>query len=170
MKPRNSFWAAFGYAGRGVWYALRRQRNLRVHVSVAMAVVWLGWVEQVTPWQWGVLTIAIVLVLSFELMNTAVEAVVDLASPGFHLLAKAAKDASAGAVLISAAGSVAMGFIVFLPQLGHFGRDFMVRWHETPWLLGGVMAALAVAYSILWGRVPIHKAREGGQNRFGETP
>ncbi|MCY0879139.1 MAG: diacylglycerol kinase family protein [Firmicutes bacterium] len=170
MKPRNNFWAAFGYAGRGIWYALRRQRNLRVHVSVAMAVVWLAWVGHASRWQWSALTLAMALVLSLELMNTAVEAVVDLASPTFHVLAKAAKDASAGAVLVSAGASVVIGLLVFLPQLGHFGQDFMVRWHETPWLVGGVMAAMAAAYAVLWGKVPLRQAHEGGQNRFGETP
>lgn len=169
MKRRSSFWAAFGYAGQGVWHTLRHQRNLRVHVSVALAATLMGWIFQITVFMWGLLVLAIASVLSLELVNTALEAVVDLASPGYHPIAKIAKDAAAGAVLVAAGAALVLGLLLYLPQLGHFGEDFMIRWRESPVLMIIICTAIVLASVLLWGWVPDRQEYEGGQNRFGET-
>lgn len=90
---------------------------MKIHwAAAAMAVglgVWLG----LTPGEWAAVSLACAAVLGAECMNTAVEAVVDLASPERHPLAKRAKDCAAGAVLLCALGALATGLLVFLPKL-----------------------------------------------------
>uniref|UniRef100_A0A7C9JD72 Diacylglycerol kinase family protein n=1 Tax=Muribaculaceae bacterium Z82 TaxID=2304548 RepID=A0A7C9JD72_9BACT len=108
---------AFLCAAKGVGCALLSQRNFRIHLVVAVLVVVAGLVLQVGPASMAVLVVCIALVMAAECMNTAVEAVVDLVSPGYHDLARRAKDCAAGAVLLCAAGSVAAGLLVFVPAL-----------------------------------------------------
>ncbi len=108
---------AFLCAAKGVGCALASQRNFRIHLAVAVLVVVAGLVLQVGATSMAVLAVCIALVMAAECMNTAVEAVVDLVSPGYHELARRAKDCAAGAVLLCAAGSVAAGLLVFVPAL-----------------------------------------------------
>lgn len=170
MKSPNSFWASFGFAGRGVWHSLRHQRNLRVHVSIGLVAVTLGWLVGLSPLGWAIVVSAMALVLALELMNTGIEAIVDLVSPTHHPLAAVAKDAAAGSVLVAAGASVIVGMFIYLPQLGHFGERFMVRWHENPDLMLIWGVCLGLSYVVIWGVVPARTRREGGQNRIGGTP
>lgn len=165
----SSLGDSFGYALLGVVQALRSQRNLRIHVNVALFVVVAGWLFFINSLQWVFVILAIGLVMSLELVNTAIEAVVDLASPGYHPVAKLAKDASAGAVLVAAVAAAILGLLIYMPELPQFGRDFMVRWHQSPLIMIGIIGALVVASAVLWRYVPIRRRNEGGQNRFGET-
>jgi len=142
---------------------------LRIHVNVAMLVMAGGWYFHIKNWQWAIITLAIAMVVALELVNTALEAVVDLASPEFHPLAKLSKDAAAGAVLIIAGAAVVLGILVYLPSLGNFGVDFMVRWHHNPISTLVVILGLIVGTAVLWGIVPVRQHGKGGQNRFGET-
>lgn len=111
------FWQNVGYAVEGLRYATRTQRHMRIHwVASALAVAaaaWLGF----SGTEWAVLALLIAGVLSAELLNTAVECVVDLVSPEQHPLAKAAKDTAAAAVLVIAAAAVVIGAILFLPHM-----------------------------------------------------
>lgn len=170
MKFRNPFFAAFGYAGKGIWSTVTRQRNFRVHISAALMVVALSWLLRITAAQWGLVVLAMGLVLGLELVNTAIEALVDLASPGYHRLAGAAKDAAAGAVLVAAGSSAALAFIIYLPRIAHLGHYFMVRWHHSPVLVMGLCVGFALCYILLWGVAPERHQPEGGQNRIGGTP
>ena len=98
--------AAFGYAFAGLRTAWRTQRNVRIHAVLAVLALVAGALVRLPPFGWGLLAIAIALVLVTELLNTALEALVDLASPGEHPLAKTAKDVAAAAVLVASAGAV----------------------------------------------------------------
>ena len=98
-------------------HALHSQRNLRIHVSIAAAVVIAGTALRINRSEWATVVTLIALVIGLELLNTAIEALVDLTSPSPHPLAKVAKDTAAGAVLLAALGSVAVGLIIFLPRL-----------------------------------------------------
>ncbi|MCL5116860.1 MAG: diacylglycerol kinase family protein [Firmicutes bacterium] len=170
MRPRKyAFLRAFRYAGEGIWAALRTQRNLRVHVTVALLVTCFGWMVGLRRWEWAAILVTFGMVIGLELVNTAVEALVDLASPRYHLLAKLAKDSAAGGVLVAAAAAVGLGLLVFLPALGNFGHDFMVRWRQSPSLVIAVLVVLALGYLVLWTVVPQKEHPEGGQNHFGET-
>ena len=109
--------SAFIWAAAGIAYSLRTQPNMRVHVLAALLAVGLGWFTDISRVEWLILILTIMAVIAAELFNTAVEASVDLVSPDYHPLAKAAKDAAAGAVLTAAAASLVVGVILFGPTL-----------------------------------------------------
>jgi diacylglycerol kinase (ATP) len=100
---------ALGYALSGIAHAWRSQKNFRIQVVLGVVALAVFAALHVPALGFAVLALAIALVLALEVLNTALEALVDLASPQLHPLAKAAKDAAAGAVLLAAAGSVAVG-------------------------------------------------------------
>lgn len=97
------------------------------------------------------IVLAFGLVMALEVVNTAIEGLVDLASPGLHPLAKRAKDAGAGAVLLAAAAAFALGLLVFLPEIGNFGQDFMVRWRESALTMAATGVLMGLSYGALWG-------------------
>ena len=109
---------SFGYAFAGLRYIWDTQPNWRVHLFATTLVVAVALVLGVTAAEFGVLALAIGLVLVCEAFNTAIEAAVDLASEGrFSLAAKRAKDSAAAAVLISAGTAVAVGLFILGPRL-----------------------------------------------------
>lgn len=108
---------SFGYAFEGCWYVLRTQYNTWIHAAATVVVVVLGLWLEINRVEWGLVTLAIMAVWMGEIFNTAVEAIVDLASPEFHPLAKIAKDVAAAGVLIAAIGSIVVAVIVFGPPL-----------------------------------------------------
>ena len=120
-QPHQSEWvkfiAGFGHAFRGVWYALRTQRNARVHVSIAILAILMGVVLHISAVEFAMVFVAITGVFIAEMFNTVFELCIDLASPDYHPLAKIAKDVAAGAVLLSAMLSVVIGLFVFGPHL-----------------------------------------------------
>jgi diacylglycerol kinase len=120
-EPQKSSWGkfimGFRYAFAGLWYALRTQRNMRVHVLIALIAIILGIVLRISAVEFALVFVAITGVFIAEMFNTVIELCVDLASPNYHPLAKIAKDVSAGAVLLSAMLSVVIGLFVFIPHL-----------------------------------------------------
>ena len=106
---------AFRYAFSGWWYVLRTQRNAWIHLLSTIVVLALGTYLGLMPLEWAVLAAAIGLVWSAEFVNTALEAVVDLASPEMHPLARVGKDVGAAAVLISAIIAVVIGILILGP-------------------------------------------------------
>lgn len=108
---------SFRFAFAGLWYALRTQRNMRIHLSIATGVIVLGLWLGLTPTQWAVLALTIGFVLVGEMLNTVVETLIDLVSPGYHPLAKAVKDVTAAAVVVGAIISVIVGLLILGPPL-----------------------------------------------------
>ncbi len=106
--------ATFRYAFEGLRYTWRTQRNFRVETMVGACAVALCLVLRVNP---ASVLLCCALVLSLEMVNTAFEAVVDLAAPTYHPLAKIAKDVAAGAVLVASIISVLVGLVVLGPAL-----------------------------------------------------
>src|SRR5438270_10994634 len=113
----SKFIAGFGYAFSGLWYALRTQRNVRVHVLMALLAIALGIVLHISAVEFALIFVAITAVFIAEMFNTVFELCVDLASPEYHPLAKIAKDVAAGAVLLNAMLAVVIGLFVFGPHL-----------------------------------------------------
>ena len=109
--------ASFGNAFAGIGHALRTQRNFKIHTVITMAVVLMGFWLKLSSNQWAILVVMAGVVLQAELVNTALEAVVDKVSPEFHPLAKIAKDCAAGAVLIVALAAVLVGLLILGPLL-----------------------------------------------------
>jgi diacylglycerol kinase (ATP) len=111
---RSSLPVAFGYAARGVWRALRREANFRIELGIGVLALVLAW------WLGAPLVpvlLAAGLVLSAELVNSAIESVVDLASPDQNELAAAAKDMAAGGVLVASTFALLVGLAVLGPPL-----------------------------------------------------
>jgi diacylglycerol kinase len=108
---------SFGFAGAGLSYLVRTQPNFRVHVAAAVSVVGAAFGVGATAVELAVLVLAIGLVMVCEAFNTALEAVVDLASPTIHPLARIAKDVAAAGVLIAAATAAVAGLVILGPRL-----------------------------------------------------
>ena len=121
LRPPDGLWrrrvASFGHAGRGVWSALRSEIHLRFHAAATVVVLGLGFYYRLGRLEWALVALAVAGVWTAELLNTAIEALTDLASPDLHPLAGKAKDVAAGAVLLAAAGAVVVGALVFGPHL-----------------------------------------------------
>ena len=109
--------AAFGHAFRGWGYVLQTQHNAWIHSVVATVVIVLGLWLGLPPRDWAVLVLAIAMVFTAEFINTSIEAVVDLASPEKHPLAKVGKDVGAAAVLVAALSAVLIGLLILGPPL-----------------------------------------------------
>jgi undecaprenol kinase/diacylglycerol kinase (ATP) len=109
--------ASFGYALSGLWYAVRTQLNMRIHLSVTVAVLVLGLYVKLDWVQWSVLVLTIGAVLIAEMFNTVAEAALDATTPYYHPLIKIAKDVAAGAVLLTALLSILVGLLILGPPL-----------------------------------------------------
>ena len=114
MKKTRNLLDSFGYAISGVLYALKTQRNMRIHFFVAFLVVATSRLLELEDSELLAVLFAIAFVMITEMVNTAVEAVVDMVTEKYHPLAKTAKNVAAGAVLIAAINAVVVGYIVFL--------------------------------------------------------
>ena len=108
---------AFGHAFHGLQYVLRTQRNAWIHALVTALVLLLAFILELPARDWAVLFLTIAMVWTAEFINTALEAVVDLASPRHHPLAKVGKDVGAAAVLIASLTAVLVGLLVLGPPL-----------------------------------------------------
>lgn len=108
---------SFAFAFAGLAYLLRTQRNARIHVVIGAAACAMGVWLRIGAVEWAVVVFTIALVIILEGLNTAIEAAIDLASPGIHPLAKVAKDLAAGMVLVAAMASIAVGLLIFGPRL-----------------------------------------------------
>ena len=110
-------WSSFCAAITGAAYVLRTQTNAQIEVALATIACVIGWSCGLSSTEWAILSLTIGLVLAMEALNTALETVVDLISPGEHPLAKRAKDVAAGAMIFAALGSIAVGIALFGPRL-----------------------------------------------------
>lgn len=108
---------SFRHAFRGWSYVLRTQRNAWIHSAIAALVLIVGLWLGLPPRDWAVLVLTAALVFTAEFINTSIEAVVDLASPGEHPHAKIGKDVAAAAVLVSALAAIVVGFLILGPPL-----------------------------------------------------
>jgi diacylglycerol kinase (ATP) len=108
---------AFRHAFRGLFYVMKTQRNAWIHTATTIAVFVVGvWLE-ILLIEWAIIILTIAIVFMAEFINTAIEAVVDLASPNKHPLAKIGKDVGAAAVLVSAIASILVGLLILGPPL-----------------------------------------------------
>ncbi|MCW8858903.1 MAG: diacylglycerol kinase [Deltaproteobacteria bacterium] len=111
MKP-TSWLESLNCAVEGILWAAKSERHVRYHFVAALAIVFLALFFKITALEFFLLVLAAILVIFAELMNTAIESVVDLVTDDYHELAKRAKDVSAGAVLVTSVGAVILGYLV----------------------------------------------------------
>jgi len=108
---------SFRYAFSGWWFVIRTQRNAWIHALISIAVVIVSFWLKLTARDWAIIVVAIAMVWTAEFINTALEAVVDLASPQQHYLARVGKDVGAAAVLIAAVSAALIGILILGPPL-----------------------------------------------------
>ena len=136
---------SFRYAFAGITYALRHERNLRVHLCVLVYVLFFAWFGQVPSTQIPILFVCFGIVLSAELTNTAIERICDLVHPEEHPLVKIIKDVAAGAVLISAIMAAGAGLWIFLSPAVLF--TVISKFLESPYI--PILLAISVIFSVI---------------------
>lgn len=117
MKPSYKLFKNFGYAFSGIAETFKTSFNVRIQSGFAVAAIVLGLFFQISYVEWLAIFTCMGLVIGGECINSAIENVVDLASPEIHPLAKSAKDMAAGGVLCFALGALAVGIMIFLPRI-----------------------------------------------------
>jgi diacylglycerol kinase (ATP) len=147
---------SFNFAIEGIIHVLRTQRNMRIHFAIAMGVLVAALAFDVSRLELIALLLAIAFVLIAEMVNTAIEAAVDVASTSFDPMAKLAKDIGAGAVLIAAVNAIAVGYLVFSGQVADESSRLLDKLSEAPAELTLVAlvitTALVIAMKALSGR------------------
>lgn len=128
----HSWWQGFAFAGRGLAAAWATERNLRVQCAVGWAALCLAWLLGLSAGRAAAVAGAVAGVLVVEILNTAVEALVDLACPVAHPLAATAKDLAAGAVLCASAAAVAVGAVAFWPVILRPAGAVAAGWAARP--------------------------------------
>ncbi len=139
---------SFNYAFEGIVHVLRTQRNMRIHFLAAIAVLLAALFFDVSRLELIALLLAIAFVLFAEMVNTAIEAAVDVASTSFDPMAKLAKDVGAGAVLIASVTAVAVGYLVFSETFAEKSSNLFDKLSEAPAELTLVALVLTVALVI----------------------
>jgi len=135
---------SFNYAFEGIIHVLRTQRNLRIHFAIAVLVLILALVVNVTKLELIVLLLSIAFVLIAEMLNTAIEAAIDIATTSFDPMAKLAKDIAAGAVLIASVNALAVGYLVFSNKIANRSSTLLERLRQAPAELTLVALVLTV--------------------------
>ncbi|MDQ2679977.1 MAG: diacylglycerol kinase [Candidatus Eremiobacteraeota bacterium] len=138
----SKFWGSFHYAFSGIMYAAKTQANMRIHLAIAAVVLLATLYLRLERFYVIAIIILIVLVLALELVNTAVEAIVDLLTVAHHPLAKTAKDAAAGAVLVATIGAVVVGYLAFYQGIVSGGGLVLAAVAQVP--ANAVFITLAV--------------------------
>lgn len=117
MESEHSLLKSFSYAISGIKTEFKKGRNFRIQILMGVAAVVLGVVLKISPSEWFDIILIIAFVLILELINTALESIVDIASPQIQEKARIAKDVSAGAVLVASLAAASIGAIIFLPKM-----------------------------------------------------
>ena len=116
-QKKNPLYKSFGYAFEGIFTGIKKERNMKIHCLAMLCVVVAGFVFRISVSEWCICLILFGMILSLELVNTAMEAVVDLVTEERRPLAKLAKDTAAGAVLIAAIMAAGVGLLIFVPKV-----------------------------------------------------
>jgi diacylglycerol kinase (ATP) len=133
---------SFNYAFEGIIHVLRTQRNMRIHFAVAAIVLVVALISNVTKFELIALLISITFVLIAEMLNSAIEGAVDVATTTFDPMAKLAKDTAAGAVLIATANAVVVGYLVFSGKVADKSSTILEKIRDAPAELTIVALAL----------------------------
>lgn len=133
MDEGRKLLRAFGYAARGILWAIRTQRNLRIHLVATAYVLLFAWVMQIAPVDFCLELLCCMLVISLELVNSALERICDGITTEQRPWIRDAKDAAAGAVLIAAIGSVVLALVIFfhgryLTQVRETFAEYPISW------------------------------------------
>jgi diacylglycerol kinase (ATP) len=139
-----SIFESFNNAFEGVIHVLRTQRNMRIHFLIAAAVLVVAVAVGVRRFELIALLLSIAFVLISEMINTAIEHTVDVATTTFDPMAKLAKDIAAGAVLIASVNAVAVGYLVFADRIGDRSTRVLDRVRDVPITLTLIALVLTI--------------------------
>lgn len=128
----SPFWSSFQNAFEGIIYATRAERNMRIHLVAGALVLFATLYLRLERTYVAILCVTVAAVIGFELFNTAIEAVVDLMTVAHHPLAKIAKDAAAGAVLVMSVAALIVGYLVFYAGIQSAGADVKTALAQVP--------------------------------------
>ena len=129
--PLRKWLKSANFAIEGILQGAKTQRHLRYHFFTAAFILVLSYVLGITRMEFIMVSLAVILVISAEMLNSAVEAVVDILSPQYSEKARTAKDIAAGAVLITAFGAAVLGYIIIFPYLkSFFTEGFIIARHS----------------------------------------
>jgi diacylglycerol kinase (ATP) len=151
-RPSNVL-DSFNYAFEGIIHVLRTQRNMRLHFTAAVIVLVLALLVDVTKMELIALLISITFVLIAEMLNSAIEGAIDVATTTFDPNAKLAKDVAAGAVLIATVNAIAVGYLVFAGKAADRSSELLDRLREAPaqlTLVALVLTIIAVIATKAW--------------------
>jgi len=155
MKKQNLV-ESLNSAAEGFIYVLRTQRNMRVHFLLAILILVLGIYVNLSKVELLLLLGSIALVLVLEMVNTAIELMVDLIKNVYHPVVRIIKDITAGAVFLAAMNALIVSYIVFLRRFPYFIEDGITKIIHSPWHITFI-AFLFVTFSVLAGKVFFHK-------------
>ena len=148
-RRRITLFESFNYALEGILHTLRTQRNMRIHLLLAVGVLAAAVALNVDRFELIALILAIGFVLLAEMVNTAIESAVDLATTSFDPMAKLAKDIAAGAVLISSVVAAAVGYLVFSGKIAKPSSRYLEKIRDAPLEL--TLVALGVTVLVVLG-------------------
>ena len=141
---------SFNHAINGIIDAVRTQRNMKIHIVAAIGVLIACFFFDISKAEFLSLAITITMVISAELVNTAVEAAVDLNTNYYHPLAKVAKNTAAGAVLVTAVNALLVGYIVFWDKLSNFSYEVIYKIkHSEPYMIFIALVIVILAVLII---------------------
>lgn len=147
---------SFNFAFEGIVYTLKTQRNMKIHFAIALAVLVLGLLTEISRIELILLLLTIVLVIITEMINTAVEKVVDMITEDFCPLARIAKNVAAGAVLVTALNSLLVGYFIFFNRIDKFTTSLIHRVKMQPlhviFILTVIITLLIVILKAFFGR------------------
>ena len=155
MQERR-FIESFNAAVEGFIYALKTERNMRVHFLVAFFFILLGVYLNFTYLEIMVLALTITLVLASEMFNTAIELIVDMIESEVHPAARLIKDIGAGAVLLTSINAVIVGYILFSKKIPFNVETAMMNVRQSPWHITFI-ALIAVFGASIIGKIIFHK-------------
>lgn len=142
---RTTLLQSFNYAFQGLVYAVRHQRNMGIHLAIGVVVLIVSIFLNLSRLELVAVFAAITFVLVMELVNSAVEAVVDIVTDQFDPRAKAAKDLAAGAVLVAAVNAVVVAYLILADRVAHISLDLLTAIRRSPSHLTIVAVAVVMA-------------------------
>lgn len=147
---------SFNVAIEGFFYVIKTQRNMRIHFLLAIFIILLGIFFNFRPVEMSVLTMTIVFVLAAEMVNTAVELMVDvIVRMEYHPIARIIKDVSAGAVLLTAINALIVGYLLFAGKIPFTVEEGIMRIGKSPWHLTFASIIVVLALTI-FGKIMLH--------------
>ena len=148
MKIKK-FTESFNHAIEGITYTVRTQRNMKIHMVVALIVLFFSLFFNLSKLEMVILLVTITMVLVLELINTAIEATIDVLANYYHPLAKIAKNVAAGAVLVAAANAIVVGYLIFFDKLKPMTNTVLFRIKQSDTTVVFICLILVVIVTII---------------------